>query len=144
MMLLRSTLFLGSIVLFTVACGDDDANTADRVGIAASCRMTSDCATVPSDTADGGVVQLQCLTQFKGGYCGLPDCSVSADCPTGSICVLHEDMRTYCFRECLDKPECNVNRPVADDEANCSSSFDFNDPADDMGQKACIPPSSGI
>ena len=142
-MIVRTTLLLGSMALLIGACGDDDANTADRVGIAATCTMTTDCAAVASDAADGGVVQLQCLTQFAGGYCGLPNCTVSADCPIGAICVLHEDGETYCFRECLDKPECNANRPV-EDEANCSSSFTFNDPADDTGQKACIPPSSGI
>ena len=142
-MIVRATLLGTFLSLVALGCGDDDANTADRVGIAATCTMTSDCAAVESDAADGGIVQLQCLTQFKGGYCGLPDCTVSADCPRGSICVLHEDGNTYCFRECLDKPECNVNRPV-EDEANCSSSFTWNDPADDMGEKACIPPSSGI
>lgn len=132
-----------ALALSCVACGDDDANHADTIGIAATCATTSECPRVPSHSADGGVVQLVCLTQFKGGYCGLPDCTTSADCPNQSICVLHDDGNTYCFRECLDKPECNANRPV-DDEANCSSSFDFNEPMDDMGQKACIPPSSSI
>jgi hypothetical protein len=58
-----------------------------------------------------------------------------------SICVAHEDGTNYCFRVCADKPECNANRGP-EEEANCSSSFDWADPADDLGQKACIPPSS--
>jgi len=41
---------------------------------------------------------------------------------------------------CTDKSECNVNR-TADNAANCSSSFNYADPADDHGHKACIPPS---
>jgi hypothetical protein len=141
--MIRTVTVLGFLALATSGCGDDDGNEADAVGIASICTTSADCPRAPSDAHDGGVVQLVCLTQFTGGYCGLPDCAVSADCPRGAICVLHDDDATYCFRECLDKPECNRNRPV-DLEANCSSSFDFNDPADDTGQKACIPPSSGI
>jgi hypothetical protein len=125
-----------------VGCGDDDdGNEADRLGIASICTDNMDCPRV--EVRDGGTVQLICLTGFKGGYCGMQGCSTTADCPQGSICVRHTDMQTYCFRECANKPECNRNRPP-DLEANCSSSFDFNDPADDLGQKACIPPSSGI
>jgi len=45
----------------------------------------------------------------------------------------------YCFRICVDKAECNLNRDV-DVEANCSSSVDFVDGK--KGAKACIPPSS--
>jgi hypothetical protein len=135
--MLRTTLFCCGTALAAMACGDDDGNEADAVGIAATCAATADCPRVPFAGAD------ECLTQFTDGYCGLPDCTVSADCPQGAICVLHDDGATYCFRECLDKPECNRNRPP-EAEANCSSSFDFNDPADDVGQKACIPPSSGV
>lgn len=125
-------------LLAGAGCGDDDG-TADQVGIAATCEVDDDCRDL--ELADGGVVQLQCLTQFKGGYCGVPDCTSSAECPIDSICVTHDDGRNYCFRVCDDKPECNVNRPV-DDEANCSSSFDWAVPAEDAGEKACIPPSA--
>ena len=104
-----------------------------------TCEVDTDCPIV--ETRDGAEVQLTCLLDFNGGYCGIPGCDTAADCPDGSTCVFHTDGQTYCFRECIDKPECNLNRPP-DLEANCSSSFDFNDPADDVGQKACIPPSS--
>ncbi|MCB9618191.1 MAG: hypothetical protein H6724_01925 [Sandaracinus sp.] len=136
-----SLLALLTLPGFAFGCGDDDGSDADRVGIAASCVVDEDCRRFES--ADGGVVQLRCLTQFSGGYCGLPDCVSSLDCPASSICVAHDDGRNYCFRVCADKPECNVNRP-ADVEANCSSSFDWATPSDDGGEKACIPPSSGI
>jgi len=133
-----SLLFVVPCLLVAVACGDDDG-TADRVGIAATCTVDEDCRSF--DLADGGVLQLQCLTQFKNGYCGLPGCTTTADCPVDSICVAHTDGTNYCFRVCADKPECNANRGP-DEEANCSSSFDWAEPADDMGEKACIPPSA--
>lgn len=141
-----TTRFVGSLLGLSLllaalsGCGDDDGNAADRVGIGAACASSDDCPR--TDGVDGGRVQLMCLPEFAGGYCGLQDCTSAADCPEGSTCVAHEG-RNYCFRECLDKPECNRNRPM-DVEANCSSSFDFADPADDVGQKACIPPSSGL
>ncbi len=135
----RAPIFFVALGMMATACGDD-GNEADRVGIAWTCAVDDDCPIAVG--RDGEDVPLLCLTTFAGGYCGLPDCTVSADCPEGSSCVLHDDGQTYCFRNCVDKPECNRNRPV-ELEANCSSSFDFNDPADDIGQKACIPPSSG-
>jgi hypothetical protein len=132
--------FASTLLVAALGCGDDDTTEADRIGIAATCTVDEDCRRI--ELEDGGVVQLQCLTQFTAGYCGLPDCVTSDDCPYQSICVAHDDGRNYCFRVCLDKPECNANRPP-DVEANCSSSFDWAEPADDNGEKACIPPSSG-
>jgi len=120
-------------------CGSDSGTEADRLGVAAECKSTDNCAKV---TIDGVETQLVCLQQFKGGYCAIEDCANAADCPEGSTCVTHDDGNNYCFRICVDKSECNVNR-TADNAANCSSSFDFASPADDQGQKACIPPSSG-
>jgi len=125
----------------SVGCGDDGGSEADRLGIASTCVVDEDCRSVTNP--DGGTIQLRCLTQFTAGYCGLPDCVSSADCPLNSICVAHEDGNNYCFRVCDDKPECNTNR-APDVEANCSSSFDWATPSDDRGEKACIPPSSGL
>lgn len=118
------------------ACGGADA---DAVGVASTCERSSDC---PEVTIDGAVVQLQCIRDFSGGYCSIEGCTEALDCPLASTCVAHTDGSNYCFRDCLDKGECNANRPP-DLEANCSSSFDFATPSDDQGQKACIPPSSG-
>ena len=86
-------------------------------------------------------VQLECLTQFKGGYCGLEGCQGDVDCPEGSACVTHSDGKNYCFRERLDKPDCNLNRSV-ENESNCVGSIAFVDPRND--RKACEPPSSGL
>lgn len=112
------------------ACGDDDGDgstEADKRGVGAACAKTEDC------TEQGQI----CLP-FKGGYCGIADCTGDVDCPSGSRCVTHDDGKNYCFRVCLDKSECNRNRPV-DFESNCSSNITFVDSG--KGEKACVPPS---
>ena len=127
--LASATLLLG--------CGDDDGgNAADRLGVGAQCSSDDDCL---QSAVDGGISQT-CLTQFKGGYCGVEDCSSAADCPMGSDCVAHDDGSNYCFRTCANKPECNLNRDL-DNEANCSSSVDYVQTPKDATQKACVPPS---
>jgi hypothetical protein len=114
--------------LLLLSCGDDGTE-ADRLGIGAECTRNDQC--------DESTNQ-RCLTQFKGGYCGLLGCAHDTDCPSASACIAHEDGMKYCFRVCADKPECNVNRSVAN-ESNCSGSATFVDGT--MGRKACIPPS---
>lgn len=116
--------FVGALA----ACGDDDddgGTEADKIGVGAVCSVAEDCL-------DGQV----CLP-FKGGYCGLSGCTGDVDCPQGSACVKHTDGVNYCFRICVDKAECNRNRPV-DLESNCSSSVDFVDGKGTL--KACVPP----
>jgi hypothetical protein len=111
-------------------CGDDDdipASEAQRRGVGAACAGDLDCAE-PGQT---------CLA-FKGGYCGVEDCSSNADCPFGSACVAHDDGTNYCFLICTDKPQCNLGRPL-EFEANCSSNVTFVENAN--GKKACVPPS---
>lgn len=124
------TLFIG--VLSQPACsGDDDGGLteAQRHGVGAACTADTDCFV--------GETQLVCLP-FKGGYCGLEGCQVSADCPSGSACVTHDDGNNYCFLLCTDKPQCNYTRST-DQEANCSSKITFADASKDS--KACVPPS---
>lgn len=109
-----------------MACG----NPADQAGIGGKCAAEADCPKV-------GDKQLKCLTGFKGGYCGLEGCTADSDCVTGSACVKVAAVN-YCFRECTDKPECNVNRTV-DIESNCVGN------ADHVGastSKVCVPPSN--
>jgi hypothetical protein len=118
-----------AIALALAACGGSEA---DDLGIGAQCAATEDC-----DEEIG----LVCLPQFKGGYCGLTPCASDLDCVEDSACVTHDDGVNYCFRTCIDKPDCNENRDL-DNEANCSSSAVFVDGA--QGRKACVPPSSGI
>jgi hypothetical protein len=112
-----------------------EGTEADQVGVAAQCQADPDCE-VEADS-DGPEFELQCLTNFKGGYCGVVDCMAHEDCPLGSACVAHEDGRNYCFRICQDKSECNINRDL-DNEANCSANITW--VGDDVG-KACVPPS---
>lgn len=122
-------------VLFT-GCSDNDgpATEADYVGVGAECIDNDDCLQPENDSDP---VQI-CLTQFKGGYCGIENCESNDDCPQGSACVAHEDGANYCFRRCTDKSECNINRS-ADAESNCSANIDFVVPS--TTGKACVPPS---
>jgi hypothetical protein len=117
-----------AIVLLLAACGDDDTE-ADRLGVGAQCTATEEC---------NPDIDLVCLDQFKGGYCGLQGCTGDIDCPEASACVTDGGGVNFCFRICIDKAECNVNRDL-ENESNCSSSITFID--GDMGRKACIPPS---
>jgi hypothetical protein len=130
---MRFPSMLRCIVLLVVSIGcGDDSTEADRLGVGAQCTSTDQC--------DEETMQA-CLTQFAGGYCGIQNCVHDEDCPDPSACIAHEDGVNYCFRTCLDKPECNANRDL-ENEANCSSSVVFVDGT--MGRKACVPPSSGI
>jgi hypothetical protein len=118
-------------LLGATACGDDDddgASQAQRLGVGAACDTADDC---PPE------LMLQCLS-FKGGYCGLQDCTGDIDCPAGSACVAHDDGMNYCFLICTDKVQCNYGRPL-DAESNCSSNITF---VEDQGGgiKACVPP----
>lgn len=128
---------LAGVQLAFGCSGDDGGTAADRVGIAAECASDEQC---PQAQRGDQAIALQCIREFRGGYCGIADCQQNDDCPDGSRCVSHDDGTNYCFRECTQKVECNRNRTPAN-EANCSSSIDFVEPA--QGIKACVPPSSG-
>jgi len=118
-------LFAALVAIVVQACG----SSADDLGVGAQCSATDQCDTKLHEV---------CLTQFKGGYCGLEGCMHDTDCPTDSACIAHTDGHNYCFRICDTKPDCNANRdPV--NEANCSSSVTFVDAQ--MNRKACVPPS---
>lgn len=125
-----------------MACGDDDENEADEAGVGAECANADDCKQFCADEDEDGecddpAEEVQCLN-FKGGYCGIPNCMADDECPSGSGCVAHTDGNNYCFRFCVDKSDCNANRS-ADNEANCSSNVDY--VSGDKGSKACVPPS---
>lgn len=121
---------LSTAVLFG-ACGGDDEEKADRLGIGAECANNDDCTETDQT----------CLTDFKGGYCGKTDCASNKDCPEASACVTYDNGTNYCFRICVEKAECNEKRSL-ENESNCSSSVTFVEPA--TGVKACVPPSSGV
>ena len=113
------------------ACRDDGngapGTEADRFGVGAACAGDAQCA------------EGQAFLAFKNGYCGIEGCTADADCPQGSACVAHTDGSNYCFLLCVNKPDCNLNRPV-DGEANCVSSIVFVD-SEAGHSKACEPPS---
>jgi hypothetical protein len=131
--MIRSLFSLGlSIALFAplAACGGDDNNgatEADKHGIGSACTGDPDCFETGQT----------CLA-FKGGYCGVANCTGDVDCPDGSRCIAHTDGTNYCFRTCVDKTDCNFNRPLAF-ESNCSSNVTF--VSGGKGSKACVPPS---
>lgn len=125
--LLSTTLFLTCITLASLSCASEDGTEADRRGVGAECTVDTDC-TEPNQT---------CLTNFKGGYCGVKACVDDAGCPSGSACVTHTDGTNYCFLVCESKSTCNINR-TAVNESNCSASITWADT--DQG-KACVPPS---
>ena len=120
--------------LFVVGCGDGSTE-ADRIGVGWECTAKAECETPEQE------IELECLEQFTGGYCGLEGCDGDGDCPEGSACVTHDDGINYCFRACVDKPDCNHERSL-ENEANCVGSITFVDPRND--RKACEPPSSGL
>ena len=127
---MRCTLVLALVVSSVAglaACGDEPIE-ADRLGVGASCAADSDCSEPDQ----------RCLTQFKGGYCGVAGCAGDGDCPEAASCVTHDDGSNYCFRVCEEKPECNAHR-LSDEESNCASSVTFVD--EGTGRKACVPPS---
>ncbi|MFU8805708.1 MAG: hypothetical protein ACNA8W_17980 [Bradymonadaceae bacterium] len=127
-MRLRYITTLLTLLLFVGLTACSSEAEADKLGVGAQCASNDDC---PED--------FECLTQFKGGYCGLAGCESHRDCPEYSSCVIHGDGNNYCFRDCFDKAECNANRS-ASQESNCSASVNFIDGTKDI--KACVPPSN--
>ncbi len=124
-----SMLLVAALTSVCTACGDDESE-AVRLGVGAACTDDTQCTEANQ----------HCLTEFRGGYCGVEDCTADVDCPTGSACVTEDDGHNYCFLVCANKPECNVHRSL-DNESNCVASLPFVDAAD--GRKVCRPPLSG-
>jgi hypothetical protein len=124
-----SRILCALVIVAACGCGSGQSEAVRR-GVGSECSKNSDC------TEKGQI----CLTEFKGGYCGVSGCQRDTDCPGGSACVT-ENQINYCFLICADKPECNPNRTLAN-ESNCTSSLPFVDAT--MGRKVCNPPSSGV
>lgn len=125
-------LYAAGVLLWTAGC-DRDLNEANAQLIGGQCATVDDC-----DDQNEETPPLDCILDFKGGYCGREGCTHDIDCPEGSICVAYEG-QTYCFLVCVDKVECNHNRSY-ENESNCSSNVD---PVDGGNDKVCVPPSSG-
>lgn len=75
-------------------------------GVGAACEVTADCA-----------ADLECVTDFGGGYCGKAGCTTNAECPTDSLCIQHTDDVGYCFRTCVDAADCTLCRGYEDTTA---------------------------
>ena len=132
---MKTTKCLLLVIAALIVClagvgGCGDGTEADEQLIGAECTKLEDCDDDNPDTPE-----LECILDFKGGYCGRSDCTASSDCPEGSLCAAYES-GNYCFRTCTDKPECNRNRSV-ENESNCSSNID---PVEGGEEKLCIPP----
>src|SRR6185369_14524187 len=100
--------FVIAVAISSGGCGSSE-NEANRRGVGAECSAGSAC------TEHGQT----CLTEFKGGYCGVSACAHDTDCPQGSACVTTDNHVNYCFLVCADKPECNLHRTV-DAESSCT------------------------
>ena len=125
-----SRILCAIVVIFSIfGCGNDSTE-AIRRGVGAECTANSECS-------ETGQV---CLTEFKGGYCGVSGCAHDVDCPAGSACVTDDNQTNYCFLICADKPDCNPHRTL-DNESSCTSSLTFVDGT--MNRKVCRPPLSG-
>ena len=127
---------LGCLMVVGVFAGcGDDGTEADRIGVGAQCTADGECESADEE------IELVCLTQFTGGYCGLEGCTEDAGCPEGSACFTYDgDGNNYCFRICQDKPDCNRNREEAN-WANCVANLKFE--GQEKEGKVCVPPSSG-
>jgi hypothetical protein len=125
---MRKDVFLSIALLSALAlCYGCGGNDADALGIGAACTSADTCGE-----------NQQCLTEFKGGYCGSIGCNSSSDCPSSSACVIHTNAKNYCFRTCVEKVDCNANRSV-EAESNCVSSVVF--ASGKKEGKVCVPPS---
>ena len=116
-----------SSLRFSPSAAATAESEAQRRGVGAACDATHEC----TETGQS------CLTQFKGGYCGVAACTEDANCPPGSACVTHDDGMNYCFLVCNVKTDCNRSRAV-DVEANCSSTAVLVEEPKD--RKICSPP----
>jgi hypothetical protein len=95
-------------------------------GVGAACVGDVDCK-----------APLTCMTGFKGGYCGVKDCTTNAQCPADSLCVKHSDAVGYCYLKCTAATTCSFCRPPAY-AAACSDQVTFLE-AGTTGS-VCVPP----
>jgi hypothetical protein len=92
--------------------------------IGESCSETADCAP-----------DLECVTNFGGGYCTLRGCSAENPCPGESLCVTRDD-ENYCFRPCARASDCTYCR---DSDASVSCTDDVTFAMDGATGSVCVP-----
>ena len=135
MYVIAAVMLLGAVA----GCGGDDSTEADRIGVGAECTVDSSAdppSTCPVVEMD---IQLDCLTQFKGGYCGLEGCTGDVTARRGRPASPMTTARTTAS-EFVRTSRIATNRSV-ENESNCVGSITFVD--DRNERKACEPPSSG-
>ena len=85
--------------------GDSGGNGSTGGGqspIGGPCTSANDCSDAGAQCIPGGDQP----GDFIGGYCYLPDCSETADCPTGSTCFTLENDNTACLPNCSASTDC--------------------------------------
>ncbi|MDH5671314.1 MAG: hypothetical protein OEZ06_04145 [Myxococcales bacterium] len=77
---------------------------------------------------------LECLTDYHGGYCGRADCTGNADCPQNSVCA---DLgnRNVCVKTCTDGWECTFCRH-RDAWVDCRNDVEL---VEASGVSVCVP-----
>jgi hypothetical protein len=68
-------------------------------GIGADCGDANDCSS-----------DLECLSAFRGGYCGLSGCLVNDDCPDDALCVVASNGENHCYKPCSTASDCSFCR----------------------------------
>jgi len=101
-----------------------------KVCVPADCGVGATCADDADCSAD-----LECITDFDGGYCGKRGCETNAQCPGGSLCVLH-DGTGFCYRSCSAASDCGLCRS-GDFAASCDDDVVFAE-VDTTGS-VCVP-----
>lgn len=102
-------------------CRSSGGGTENRkICVPGDCGVGADCST---DTDCNG---LECIADFRGGYCGRRDCAGNDDCPGNTSCVVAADGHNYCFKNCGTDSDCSFCRHDGV-FASCSSELDFAD-----------------
>ncbi len=97
-------------------CGDDGCGTScGQCGYGENC-VEGECKTgitghpVGGECGDDGdCAQGTCMTDLPGGYCAVPDCEATSECPSGAICItLTSDggEETWCLDGCGSDADC--------------------------------------
>ncbi|HEX2879439.1 MAG TPA: hypothetical protein VHO25_07870 [Polyangiaceae bacterium] len=112
-------------------CRSSGGGTENRkICVPGDCGVGADCS---SDTDCNG---LECISDFRGGYCGRRDCTSNDDCPGDTSCVVAADGHNYCLKNCGADSDCSFCRHDGV-FASCSTDVDFIDAG--MSTAVCLP-----
>jgi hypothetical protein len=115
------------------ACRSSGGGSDNRkICVPANCGVGADCADTADCTGD-----LECLTNFQGGYCTVKDCALNADCPQGSLCIQGSGGSSYCAKSCDVASDCSLCR-ASNAAGSCSDDVQFAE--DGTTGSVCVPP----